>query len=87
MIQGQVFAGLALAAALLALVGSWRRLPAGAKFAVVAFIGCLLPVANITPLYYRFADRYALLALGALAWPLAKLLAWPRARKRSSRSA
>jgi tetratricopeptide (TPR) repeat protein len=80
LVQGQVFAGLALALALLALVGSWRRLPAGAKFAVVAFIGCLLPVANITPLYYRFADRYALLALGALAWPMAKLLAWPRAR-------
>jgi tetratricopeptide (TPR) repeat protein len=80
LIQGQVFAGLAVAAALLALVGSWRRMPAGAKFAVVGFIGCLLPVANITPLYYRFADRYALLALGALAWPLAKLLAWPRGR-------
>jgi protein O-mannosyl-transferase len=80
-IQGQVFAGLAVAAALLALVGSWRRMPAGAKFAVVGFIGCLLPVANITPLYYRFADRYALLALGALAWPLAKLLAWQRGRK------
>ena len=81
MIQGQVFAGLALAVGLLALVGSWRRLPAGAKFAVVAFLGCLLPVANITPLYYRFADRYALLALGALAWPVSKLLAWQRVRK------
>jgi tetratricopeptide (TPR) repeat protein len=80
LIQGQVFAGLAVAVALLLVVGSWRRLPAGAKFAAVAFIGCLLPVANITPLYYRFADRYALLALGTLAWPLAKLLAWPRAR-------
>jgi tetratricopeptide (TPR) repeat protein len=80
MAQGQVFAALAVAVALLVLVGSWRRLPAGAKFALVAFLGCLLPVANITPLYYRFADRYALLALGALAWPLAKLLAWPRAR-------
>jgi hypothetical protein len=81
MIQGQVFAGLVVAAALIALVGSWRRLPAGVKFALVAFIGCLLPVANITPLYYRFADRYALLALGALAWPVAKLLAWQRVRK------
>jgi protein O-mannosyl-transferase len=80
MIQGQVFAGLALAVALLALVGSWRRLPAAAKFALVVFVGCLLPVANITPLYYRFADRYALLALGALAWPVAKLLAWQRVR-------
>ena len=80
-IQGQVFAGLAMAAALLALIGSWRRLPAGAKFAVVGFIGCLLPVANITALYYRFANRYALLALGALAWPVAELLAWQRACK------
>ncbi len=79
--QGQVLAGLVFAAALLALIGSWRRLSAGAKFAVVGFIGCLLPVANITPLYFRFADRYALLALGALAWPVAKLLAWQRVRK------
>jgi tetratricopeptide (TPR) repeat protein len=81
MIQGQVFAGLAMAAVLLALMGSWRRLPAGAKFALVGFVGCLLPVANITPLYFRFADRYALLALGALAWPVAKLVAWQRVRK------
>jgi hypothetical protein len=81
MAPGQVIAALAVAAALLALVGSWRRLPGPAKFAAVGFVGCLLPVANITPVYFRFADRYALLALGALAWPVAKLLAWPKARK------
>ena len=80
MAAGQAIAGLATACGLLALVGSWRRLPAAAKFAAVGFVGCLLPVANITPLYYRFADRYALLALGALAWPIAKFLAWPRVR-------
>jgi hypothetical protein len=67
--------------ALLALVGLWKRLPSAAKFAAVAFVGCLLPVANITPVYFRFADRYALLALAMLAWPLAKLFAWPPARK------
>ena len=81
MAPGQVIAALAVAAALLALGGSWRILPAAARFATVGFVGCLLPVANITPLYFRFADRYALLALGALAWPVARLLAWPRARK------
>jgi hypothetical protein len=80
LMQGQVIAALAVLAALLALVASWRGLPAGAKFAAVGFVGCLLPVANITPVYFRYADRYALLALGALAWPLAKLLAWPKAR-------
>lgn len=79
--QGQVIAALAVVAVLLAVVASWRGLPAGAKFAAVGFLGCLLPVANITPVYFRYADRYALLALGALAWPLAKLLAWPKARK------
>jgi hypothetical protein len=78
---GQVIAALAVVAGILALAAGWRRLAAGARFATVAFVGCLLPVANITPVYFRFADRYALLALGALAWPLAQLLAWPRARK------
>ncbi len=81
MAPGQVIAALAVAAACLALASSWRRLPAPVKFAAVGFVGCLLPVANITPVYFRFADRYALLALGALAWPVAKLLAWPKARK------
>ena len=79
--QGQVIAALVVAAAILVLAGSWRRLSAGARFAAVVFVGCLLPVANITPVYFRFADRYALLALGALAWPLAQLLSWPRARR------
>jgi tetratricopeptide (TPR) repeat protein len=78
--RGQALAGLVTIAALLALVGLWRRLPSPAKFALVVFLGCLLPVANITQVYFRFADRYALLAVGMLAWPLAKLLAfaWPR---------
>jgi len=79
--SGQVLAALAVAAALLVLAGTWRRLPAAGKFAAVGFVGCLLPVANLTPVYFRFADRYALLAVGALAWPIARLLAWPRARK------
>gem|GEM_PF-2484418 len=78
---GQAVAALAVAAVLLAVAGTWRRLPGPTKFAAVGFVGCLLPVANIAPVYFRFADRYALLALGALAWPLAKLLAWPKARK------
>jgi protein O-mannosyl-transferase len=79
--SGQVIAALVMVAGLLVVVGTWRRLPAGARFAAVAFVGCLLPVANITQVYFRFADRYALLALGALAWPVATLLAWPKARK------
>jgi hypothetical protein len=80
MAPGQAVAGLAMAFGLLVLMVSWHRLPAAGKFALVGFVGCLLPVANITPLYYRFADRYALLALGALAWPIAKFIAWPRVR-------
>ena len=81
MVRGQALAGLVTVTALLAIVGLWKRLPSAAKFAVVAFLGCLLPVANITPLYFRFADRYALLAVVVLAWPLAKLFAWQPARK------
>jgi hypothetical protein len=54
----------------------WGRLPPAARFAVVAFTGALLPVANLVPLYYRFADRYQLLALLALAWPVAAGSAW-----------
>lgn len=81
MLRGQALGGLAIVAALLVVVGLWKRLPAAAKFAVVAFLGCLLPVANITPVYFRFADRYALLAVAVLAWPLAKLFAWRPARK------
>jgi hypothetical protein len=77
----QALAGLLTVAALLVVVGLWRRLPPAAKFAVVVFLGCLLPVANITPVYFRFADRYALLAVAMLAWPLAKLFAWAPARK------
>ena len=78
MVSGQVLAGLVTGAALLAAVAFWHRLPSAAKFALVGFIGCLLPVANITPLYFRFADRYALLAVAVLAWPVAALLAWPK---------
>jgi hypothetical protein len=81
MVRGQALAGMLTLVALLLVVGLWKRLPAAAKFAVVAFVGCLLPVANITPVYFRFADRYALLAVAVLAWPLATLFAWPRARK------
>lgn len=81
MLRGQALGGLATIAALLIVVGFWRQLPRAAKFAVVAFLGCLLPVANITPVYFRFADRYALLAVAVLAWPLAKLFAWRPVRK------
>lgn len=84
MAAGQAIAGLLAGAALFALAVFWRRLPAAAKFASVGFVGCLLPVANITQVHFRFADRYALLALGALAWPIARLLAWPRVRVASA---
>lgn len=79
--RGQALGGLLAIGGLLVVIGFWRRLPAAVKFALVAFVGCLLPVANITPVYFRFADRYALLAVAMLAWPLAKLFAWRPARK------
>src|ERR1022692_4630598 len=63
-------AALAAALAFAALLG-WRRLPPPARFALVAFPVALLPVANIVPVVFRFADRYAFLALGMLVPPAA----------------
>jgi hypothetical protein len=63
-------AALAVALAFAALLG-WRRLPPPARFALVAFPVALLPVANIVPVVFRFADRYAFLALGMLVPPAA----------------
>ncbi len=65
-----------LSAALALLFGlavglGWRRLSPGARFAVVAFPIALLPVANVVPVVFRFADRYAFLALAMLVPPLA----------------
>jgi hypothetical protein len=55
----------------LAVVFGWRGLPHSARFAVVAFPVALLPVANVVPVVFRFADRYAFLALAMLVPPLA----------------
>jgi protein O-mannosyl-transferase len=60
----------------LAVVFGWRRLSPGARFAVVAFPIALLPVANVVPVVFRFADRYAFLALAMLVPPLAAGLQW-----------
>jgi hypothetical protein len=79
---GQMTAGLVLSAGLTALVLLWRRLPLAARFAALAFFGCLLPVSNLIPLYWRFADRYTLPALLALAFPVAALLATLQNRAR-----
>jgi protein O-mannosyl-transferase len=56
---------------LIAVVLLWRRLPHPARFAVFAFPVALLPVANLVPLTFRFADRYAFLALAILVPPVA----------------
>jgi hypothetical protein len=71
-IAGAVLSLLVVAAAAL----FWRRLPPPARFALVTCFGALLPVANLVPLYYRFADRYQLLALLGLSWPVAAAAAW-----------
>jgi hypothetical protein len=48
-----------------------RRLSAPGRFAALAFLAALAPVSNIVPLYFRYADRYALFALAVLVVPLA----------------
>ncbi|HVT09075.1 MAG TPA: hypothetical protein VHO67_16560 [Polyangia bacterium] len=58
-------------AALVAAAVTWRRWPAPARFALGAFLLALLPVANLVPVVFRFADRYAFLALVVLAPPAA----------------
>ncbi|HSS40005.1 MAG TPA: hypothetical protein VLT58_14655, partial [Polyangia bacterium] len=50
---------------------TWRRWPAAARFALTAFLLALLPVANIVPVVFRFADRYAFLALLVVVPPAA----------------
>jgi hypothetical protein len=66
---------LAAAAAAVALAATWRRLPGPARFAALAFLAALAPVSNVLPIYFRFADRYALLALAMMVPPLACALA------------
>jgi protein O-mannosyl-transferase len=65
-LTGALVLAFAVAAAL-----AWRRLPPPARFAVAAFPIALLPVANVVPVVFRFADRYAFLALGMLVPPAA----------------
>lgn len=67
----QALAGIVLAAATLLVAVAWRRVGPAARFALLMFFGALLPVSNLFPVYYRFADRYVLLALFALVPPLA----------------
>lgn len=62
-------------AAGLAFVATYRRLPGAGRFAFVAFVAALAPVSNLIPIYFRFADRYALLALAVLVPPVALALA------------
>ncbi|MFH0900433.1 MAG: hypothetical protein V2A73_07370, partial [Pseudomonadota bacterium] len=69
---------LLLSAALLLLL-FWKRLPCVARFAVAGSVAALLPVANLVPVYFRFADRYALLALTVLVVPFAMLASWLQA--------
>lgn len=63
-------AALALAVAVMA-AATWRRWSGPARFALVAFLLALLPVANVVPVAFRFADRYAFLALIVLVPPAA----------------
>ncbi|MCE9577668.1 MAG: tetratricopeptide repeat protein [Deltaproteobacteria bacterium] len=64
---GAIVVGLVLLAAAL----TWRRWPGVARFALWAWLAALAPTANLVPVWFRFADRYALLALYTLVVPLA----------------
>ncbi|HVV86503.1 MAG TPA: hypothetical protein VHE35_25775 [Kofleriaceae bacterium] len=75
-LAGAVLVGLALVAA----AATWRRWPAAARQAAVAFLAAIAPVANLVPVVFRFADRYVLLAHAVLVPALAIALAaaWRR---------
>lgn len=53
------------------LIVVWRKLPPVARFAAFASGGALLPVVNIVPMYFRYADRYAFLAWLVAVVPIA----------------
>lgn len=59
-----------------ALVWRFPRLPANVRFAAIAAIASLAPVSNIAPLMFRFADRYALLALTFSTFAVATAIDW-----------
>jgi hypothetical protein len=61
------------AAGIVAIGATWRRLSPAARFAAVAYHAALLPVVNLVPTYFRYSDRYALLAGAVLVVPIAAL--------------
>jgi hypothetical protein len=67
-------ARLAAAACVLGLATAaiaWRRLPPAGRYALLAFLFAVAPVANIVPVAFRFADRYAFLPVAVLVPPAA----------------
>ncbi len=72
--------GGAVIAAAAAVAVAWRKLPQTAKYAILAPLAALLPVANIVSMQFRYGDRYGFLAWLSCIVPLALAIRWLLAR-------
>ena len=67
----QIALGVAWLAAFGLLLYFWKKLPRWGRIAAFVFHAALLPTVNLIPMYFRFADRYALFACVGIVVPMA----------------
>jgi hypothetical protein len=79
-VPGQTALVVVVALVAVVLASTWRRLPPAARYAPLAFVAAVGPVVNLVPLYFRYGDRFTLLALAFVVPALAIGLcaAWAR---------
>ena len=70
------FGGVVVMAAAAVIAVAWRKLPQAARYAALASVAALLPVANIVSMHFRYGDRYGFLAWLSCTVPVALALRW-----------